>query len=143
MKKEIVTFFDRNRYICIIGIENGIVQIGGKWIDLAVIVLEDQHGELFLSTSTGVEFGEKYVNIAKERGFDKVTVGSIIAKELGIFEIFAFSIFTVSRSLLIKHAGCDPLDPHAFLTKEHLPRKDTLTLGVRSVIAQKLYKGLE
>ena len=68
----------------IIGVENGIVQVGDKWVDLAVVVVLDSKGESHISTSTGVVFDSKYVEAAKQKGFEKVTVGSVMASCIGM-----------------------------------------------------------
>lgn len=75
---------DYDRYLFIVGIENGIVQIGDKWVDLAVVVLHDANGDTYTSTSTGIVFDSHFVKAARQKGFDKVTVGSIMTAELGI-----------------------------------------------------------
>lgn len=64
------------------------------WMDIAVIVLEAD-GKEFISTSAGVPFPAKFVNEAKQRGFERVTAGSLIAKA---------------------NEGVDKANPHLFLT---------------------------
>eukprot|EP00026_Physarum_polycephalum_P019730 Phypoly_transcript_21883.p1 GENE.Phypoly_transcript_21883~~Phypoly_transcript_21883.p1 ORF type:complete len:178 (+),score=25.93 Phypoly_transcript_21883:21-554(+) len=105
-------------YLFIIGIENGIVQVGGKWVDLAVVLVSNAEGDTFLSTSTGVVFDTKYVEMAKEKGFDKHTVGSIMAKAYG--------------------KGCSSTDPHEYLTSGAVPRKATLIQAVKVAVSQAL-----
>jgi len=72
-----------------VGIENGIVQVGNKWVDLAIVVVVDSKGESYISTSTGVVFDTKYVEMAREKGFDKVTVGSVMANAFGMSKFFS------------------------------------------------------
>lgn len=61
---------------------------------MAVVVLEDKDGVSYTSTSTGIVFDNKFVNKAKEKGFDKVTVGSIMAAEFGNFPLFLFLFYS-------------------------------------------------
>ncbi len=65
----------------IISIENGIFQEHGKWIDRAVVVIYKAGREgLNLEVSDGVEFPKEYVDEARQRGFDKVTVSQVMAE---------------------------------------------------------------
>ena len=65
----------------IISIENGIFQEQGKWIDRAVVVIyQVGKEELSLEVSDGVEFPREYVDEARQRGFDKITVSQVMAE---------------------------------------------------------------
>jgi non-canonical (house-cleaning) NTP pyrophosphatase len=93
-----------------IGIESGIISFGIT-LDIAIIVILTCDGRQIISTSHGLQFPEKYVEIAKERGYKKTTVGSIITEQL----------------------GGDPTDPHSILTNGKVTR--TMTLVDALVIA--------
>lgn len=60
--------------------------MGGKWVDLAIVVVLDAKGEKYISTSTGVVFDTKYVEMAQKKGFDKFTVGSVMAAHFGMIK---------------------------------------------------------
>ncbi len=71
-----------------IGIENGIIamQRSGasiEYFDTAVIVIINEQGEEFVTTSPGIKFPTYYVDKARQAGFETTTAGSVIAKELG------------------------------------------------------------
>jgi non-canonical (house-cleaning) NTP pyrophosphatase len=90
-----------------IGIESGIFRFGKTTpltLDISVIVLIDHDGRRIVSTSEGMQLPEEYVRIAEERGFERVTVGSVIAE----------------------HLGGDPADPHSILSKGKISRAMTL-----------------
>lgn len=97
-----------------LGIENGIVQVGDKHIDVAVVVVLLKDGRSFVGTSAGIEFPETAVEGARQQGFETVTVGSIIAKTLGGSET----------------------DPHSFLTGGKVSRRELLTEAVVAVLAR-------
>jgi non-canonical (house-cleaning) NTP pyrophosphatase len=64
----------------IVSIENGIFLENGCWIDRAVVVILNTHNRKeHIAYSDGVEFPIKYVEIAKEIGFERVTVGKVMA----------------------------------------------------------------
>jgi non-canonical (house-cleaning) NTP pyrophosphatase len=66
----------------IVSIESGIFREGNLWIDKAVVVIYDSKREKeFLAYSDGIVFPDKYVEMARTLGFDKHTVGSVMAKE--------------------------------------------------------------
>ena len=88
-----------------IGIESGICKITDeKTVDVALIVLLSKAGEEIVTSSTGIVFPQKYVEIARKKGFTNTTVGSVIAEEL----------------------GGDGTDPHAILTDGKITRTETL-----------------
>lgn len=90
------------------GIENGIVRtFHGNTFDLAVICILNLEGKMKLGTCPGIIFPETHVDIAHTIGFDKHTVGSVMADGLGF----------------------DPVDPHGSLLKKY-DRTDLLTQGV-------------
>lgn len=66
----------------IISIENGIFLEEGKWIDRAVVVLYvPKSKQEIIEYSKGVEFPRKYVDMARELGFQTTTVGEVMEKE--------------------------------------------------------------
>lgn len=76
-----------------VGIENGIVREGGRWLDIAAVVIVAP-GQEAVAWSEAVELPEAYVMAAEARGFGRTTVGAVIAEA----------------------TGCAPDNPHAFLT---------------------------
>jgi non-canonical (house-cleaning) NTP pyrophosphatase len=80
----------------VISIESGIFDEGGKWVDKAVVVYRNTNPGWSLDWySEGVEFPKRYVDKARERGFETTRVGDIMVEE-GFIE--------------------DPSDPHLKLT---------------------------
>ena len=66
----------------IISIENGIFQEKGQWVDRGVVVISvPSTGEEYFACSDGVVFPNEYVEKARELGFDKITVGRVMADE--------------------------------------------------------------
>tara|TARA_Y100000310_G_scaffold89923_1_gene87150 strand:+ start:98979 stop:99488 length:510 start_codon:yes stop_codon:yes gene_type:complete len=64
----------------IISIENGIFYEHNKWLDKAVVVIYDvKLNKESHAFSDAVEFPAKYVDLAREIGFDKITVGKVMA----------------------------------------------------------------
>lgn len=100
-----------------IGIESGIFHGSGKTpttLDIAVVVMLSPDGRRIVTTSPGIEFPEKYVHIAKERGFKTTTVGSVIAEK----------------------RGGDTTDPHFTLSNGRISRKKTLIDGITTALLQ-------
>lgn len=97
-----------------VSIENGIVKMGEKYIDLAVIVIEVEEGDRFYATSSGIEFDAEYVDEAKRRGFYSNTVGSVMAESL----------------------ECTSNDPHRLLTYGRFSRQKILTDGIMKCLSQ-------
>lgn len=94
------------------GMESGIlpVVIGEfeRYFDSAWVVLEGKSGKKYLARSSGVEFDAKFVKRAKEIGFDKTTVGDVMAKEGEVSPTDPPSTLTnqlVSRGRTLKHVS--------------------------------------
>ena len=65
----------------IFSIENGIFNENGKWIDRAVVLVKDNWNKKeYIAYSDGVVFPDEFVKRAKEIGFDKITVGKVMAE---------------------------------------------------------------
>lgn len=65
----------------IVSIESGIFREDGKWIDRAVVVILDTStGKESVAYSEGVVFPDAYVERARAIGFDKITVGKVMAE---------------------------------------------------------------
>lgn len=102
-----LTVKENNKNSIAIGIESGIFRFRGvitRTLDIAVIVILTAEAREIITTTHGIVFPEKDVLIAEQRGFEKTTVGSVIAE----------------------HLGGDPTDPHATLTKGKITRMETL-----------------
>jgi non-canonical (house-cleaning) NTP pyrophosphatase len=61
-----------------IAIENGLFEEGGDIVDKAVILSARSMNDIALQYSQSVSFPQEYVEEAKQRGFDKVTVGDVM-----------------------------------------------------------------
>lgn len=61
-----------------IAIENGLFDEGGEIVDKAVIVSACSMDNISINYSQSVPFPKEYVQEAKARGFDKVTVGDVM-----------------------------------------------------------------
>ena len=93
-----------------IGIESGIISTNKPKaisLDLAVIVLLFKE-QMIVTTSNGMTFPQKYVNAAKRKGFQNVTVGSVVASKI----------------------GGDATDPHSILSNASLSRQETLVKAI-------------
>lgn len=106
-----------------IGIENGIVPLQRpgasiEYFDTAVIVVIDEQGTDFVSTSPAIRFPNYYVEKAKAEGFATTTAGSIIAHEL----------------------GGSTSDPHATITLGAVSRHQTLVTGLVVALRQLVRK---
>lgn len=107
-------------YDYLVSFENGIKSVPildeAQWFDYVwVIVLDCKTGHKSYAFGQGVRFPTKYVLEAKELGFDKYTVGSIIAKHNP----------TSSGS-----------DPHYFLTGRQVKRQDILEQTLLVALSQ-------
>lgn len=96
-----------------IGIESGIFGWDGPGgqdlvMDHAVIALITPQEATKIVVSAGIPFPGRYVESASMRGFAEVTVGKVIAEEL----------------------GGDATDPHAILTKGKIKRNDLISAAV-------------
>lgn len=66
----------------IISIENGIFEENGKWLDKAVIVVYNPHDDKeHVAYSEPVIFPTKYVETARQKGFNTTTVGQVMQDE--------------------------------------------------------------
>jgi len=64
----------------VVSIESGIFEENEGWVDKAVVVLLDtRSGKEYVAYSEGVVFPKEYVERAREIGFDKMTVGKVMA----------------------------------------------------------------
>ena len=100
-----------------IGIENGVIPIGDKFVDLAVVIILMPSGKSFISTSNGIEFPKEAVDVARSRGFESTTVGEVIAETM----------------------GGSITDPHSFLTGGKIYRKEILAEAIESALSQALF----
>lgn len=71
-----------------VGIENGIIEVKKSnsrsiTLDIAVVVVITSENQVITTTSPCFELPQKYVKIARKRGFDRNTVGSVISEKLG------------------------------------------------------------
>lgn len=99
-----------------VGIENGLVHEGGIWYDVAAVVVATRDGRTVTRWSEMVAVPDGYVARAQAAGFDRKTVGEVIAEDLG--------------------TAAD--DPHAALTAGRLTREGIL----KTVIADALEEAL-
>ncbi len=90
----------------VIGIENGVFRPGSEplILDIAVIVVITKESRTIITTSSGIQFGFAHFKIAEGYGFEKTTVGSVIAERL----------------------GGDPRDPHSTVTEGKVSRQSLL-----------------
>jgi inosine/xanthosine triphosphatase len=95
-----------------VAIQNGIFEEQGRFIDKAVVVCATKHVRDQVSYSDGVEFPRSAVEEARRRGFDRITVGKVMAEQ----------------GLVAKHD-----DPH--LTLAGKPRARFLTETVSVALA--------
>ena len=101
-----------------IGIENGIEDLDGNWIDYAIIVGLNAKGQIFISTSPGVQLPTDLVVATREIGFDRTTVGQMIEYKSGRLDL------GITR------------DPHKYLTERKVTRKETLIMALKILFAQ-------
>lgn len=101
-----------------VGIESVIVfDLDGKSFvfDIAFIVIIAPGGEIVAKATTpGVMFPDDAFRVAKKRGFDTTTVGSVIAEQ----------------------CGGNGTDPHAILTEGRVTRTETLVAGLIIALKQ-------
>lgn len=101
-----------------IGLENGIIAIKDKFVDVAVIVVLMPNNQEFVGTSVGIEFPKEAVETARVRGFHITTVGSVIAETM----------------------GGSGTDPHSTLTHGKVSRKEILVDAISAVLSRVLFK---
>ncbi len=105
-------------YDIAIGIESGIFSINSSaettTLDIAIIVVITKSGKQIVANTPGFVFPEIYVNTAKELGFEKNTVGQVIAENL----------------------GGDKTDPHSILSNGVITRQETLIEGLMIALKQ-------
>ncbi len=99
-----------------IGIENGIVPIGDKFVDLAVVVVLVPNSESFIGTSAGIDFPREVVEEARKRGFETTTAGDVMAETM----------------------GASKTDPHSTLTGDKISRKEILVEAITLVLSRAL-----
>jgi len=99
-----------------VGIENGIVPIGDRFVDLAVVVVLTSDGQSFVGTSAGIEFPKETVEEARKRGFETTTAGDVMAETM----------------------GASKTDPHSTLTGGKVSRKEILVEAVSAVLSRAL-----
>ncbi|HII71216.1 TPA: DUF84 family protein [Candidatus Woesearchaeota archaeon] len=96
----------------IISIENGIFREGGQWHDKAVVLLfRPYEGTEHVAYSDSVVFPDRFVERAREIGFDRITVGKVMA-DAGHVE--------------------DPKDPHLYISGKS--RRQYLEETVRGLV---------
>lgn len=99
-----------------IGIENGLFQFNKSSrviMDMAVIYIIDASGRPFVTTSSGINIPWSYVAETKRIGFNRTTIGEVIAKEL----------------------GGNAQDPHFNLTDGRIGRSEILANGVKIALS--------
>lgn len=99
----------------LVAVENGIVELAGKWFDFAWVLVEDDDGVVFEAVSGAIPFPSELVAQAKEKGFESTTVGDMIAAT---------------------YPEANSKDPHETLTCELLTRVDFLKQAVSNCIGQ-------
>lgn len=106
-----------------VAIENGVlpIEIQGeeRYFDFAWVVAKNSAGKSYLARSSGVEFAKKHVDIAKEKGFETTTIGSVIESDL-----------------TSKGVKMDGADPHSTLTNFMVSRRRTLEHAGRIIFGQ-------
>jgi len=111
----------RDRSAIAVGIESGIVFENGIWNDVAIVaILVPPSLEPIVVESEPFAFPEECVREAEALGFGTTTVGAVIAKQF----------------------GCDPTDPHAFLSHGKVTRSDLLMKAVSEAL-RKVMKARE
>lgn len=110
---------DKNPDSIAIGIESGIFYFGVELdapivMDIAIIVVLGEDGKRIVTTSEGIQFPIAHVKTAKVRGFNKTTVGEIIAE----------------------HMGGSPKDPHSTMTGGKVSREMTLVDALKVALRQ-------
>lgn len=101
-----------------VGIESGILMANDGTsdfaIDVACVVILCPNGKVIRTTSTGIPFNMLAVAKAGQDGFDKTTVGRVMA-DFGMVE---------------NHA-----DPHNSLTRQRFPRTDLISQALEAAFS--------
>eukprot|EP01139_Manchomonas_bermudensis_P023756 Amastigsp_a841514_22.p1 type:complete len:178 gc:universal Amastigsp_a841514_22:853-1386(+) len=103
-----------------VAMENGILETplpdgSAVWTDFAWVVVERAaDGKRSYAQSASIEFPLEFVERARARGFDRTTVGSVIATA----------------------TGCNKQDPHAFLTGGARTRAAILEDAIKLALGQ-------
>lgn len=95
----------------VVGIENGILFEDGFVVDVGIVVIRTPYGTYY-AQSQGVQFPEHCVKEAERRGFERTTVGQIIAERY----------------------HCNSDDPHLSLTGRS--RREFLAEAVMTALVQ-------
>lgn len=109
-----------------VSIENGIEEMpqGAGWIDYALIIIEHApSGTQFVTRSGSVSYDEIDVRHAKQKGFDKTTVGDALAER-------------VTERGWVEYVPCSPKDPQLYLTGGLMGRQAILVHAVLTGVAQ-------
>ena len=97
-----------------IGIENGIHETTTGWQDWAVIIVIRPDGTEILVDSVAISLPIDVVEETRSRGFTTTTVGQVLAE----------------------HFGCDPNDPHSFLSNGSTSRLNLLSKAIETALRQ-------
>lgn len=98
----------------VISIQSGIYENKGKYRDVAIIIVDNSRGDMQISKSREIQLPTDLVLKTMDRGFDKHTVGSIIAEEKAN-HAFGF-------------------DPHRFVTKAQISRLQFIVEALGKII---------
>lgn len=107
-----------NKPTTIVSTVSGIVKRNNKWVDTAIVIACDENGNTAISKSSGLVFLENLVTKTRKRGFNKHTVGSILAEEIANHYV--------------------GIDPHSLITSGHLSRTKVLENAIINCL-KKLY----
>jgi len=107
-----------NDFDYLVAIENGLLYMENidTWYDIGWVLIEGDHGNRHFTMSCSVLLPTHYVEQAREIGFEKITVGSLLSKDL----------------------GCNSKDPHHYLTHGFVSRIELLVQAVCTAIGQLL-----
>ncbi len=108
------------KYDYIVSYESGIRHVSeiDQWFDFVWVIVHDcKTGKRSYAFGQGIQFPTKYVLEAKRLGFEKYTVGSIIANN---------------------NIGVNASDPHSYLTGGRVKRADLLEQALLVALSQLL-----
>lgn len=101
------------------GVESGVIRgFDGRdnfTLDIAAVVIIDNHGQVWRASSSGIQFPEDCVTEAESQGFDTTTVGQVMAE---------------------RHEGMDHTDPHSYLTQGRISRTNLIQQVLEAALAQ-------